>query len=204
MHTIIRQNPVMAILRNVTDEDLIPYMQSLYDGGIRAFEISFSNGSAAAQIRYAKEHMPKDALVGAGTVLTVEDAKKAQNAGADFVLSPSATPSVLAYCAENHLPFLPGAFTPSDVAVCLEYGFSTIKLFPADAVPLSYRKSMNGPFPSAEFVAVGGVSPKNTADYLKAGYAGVGIGSSLADPADFAAKNWDGIRDSIRAFMNQF
>lgn len=202
MNHIIMQNPIIAILRNVSDQDLLPYIHSLYNGGIRAFEISFSHSNATSQIKYAKDHILSDALIGAGTVLSVETAKKAQDAGADFMLSPSTTPALLTYCTEHNIPFLPGAFTASDIAVCLEYGFSTIKLFPADSVPLSYRKSMNGPFPSARFVAVGGVSLRNTADYLKAGYIGVGIGSSLADPIDLANKDWEHITFSTAAFIN--
>lgn len=203
MHTIIKQNPIIAILRNVTEEDLFPYMQSIYNGGIRAFEISFSNSTASSQIQYAKSKMPSDALIGAGTVLTVEDAKRAQESGADFMLSPSTSPDVLKYCTEYQIPFLPGAFTPTDVAVCLEYGFSTIKLFPANTASLSYRKSLNGPFPTAKFVAVGGISPQNALDYLRSGYIGVGIGSSLSDPADFRNKNWDKICSSTKSFVEK-
>lgn len=201
MHTIIKQNPIIAILRNISNEDLIPYMQSIYNGGIHTFEISFSNSTASSQIKYAKSNMPCDALIGAGTVLTVEDAKKAQEAGADFMLSPATSPDVLKYCTEYHIPFLPGAFTPTDVSVCLEYGYSTIKLFPANSASLSYRKSLNGPFPSAEFVAVGGISPQNALDYLKSGYIGVGIGSSLSDPEEFSNKNWDKICSSTKSFV---
>ena len=201
MNNIIKQNPVIAILRNISREDLIPYMQSIYDGGIHAFEISFSTINADSLILYAKKNMPSDTLIGAGTILTIEDAKKAQNAYADFMLSPAADPKVMKYCTDYKIPFLPGAFSPTDVAVCMECGYHTIKLFPANEASPAYRKSLNGPFPMANFVAVGGISPQNALEYLKNGYIGVGIGTSLADPIDFKNKNWAKICSSTKSFI---
>lgn len=201
MNNIIRKNPVIAILRNIPEKCLIPYMQSIYDGGIHAFEISFSTANADSLISYAKKNMPSDTLIGAGTVLNIKDVEKAQNAGADFMLSPSTNPKVLKYCTDYKIPFLPGAFTPTDVAVCMEHGYHTIKLFPASEAALTYRKALNGPFPLAKFVAVGGVSPQNALEYLKNGYIGVGIGNSLSDPNDFKNKNWDKICSSTKIFI---
>lgn len=202
METILKKNPVIAILRNVPDQDFADYMQSLYDGGLRAFEISFSHPGAAEQIRKARTFLPSDALIGAGTVLTPAEVHLAAEAGADFLLSPSANPEVLSCCAKEKQKLLPGALTPTDVSVCLAHGFSTIKLFPAGDMPLGYRKSLNGPFPHANFVAVGGVTPGNAADYFRAGYIGAGIGSSLVDQTLFASKNWSAITASIKNFLN--
>ncbi len=202
MKTIIEKYPVTAILRNVPEDVLIDYLESLYQGGLRSFEISFSAPDAPAQLRRAKGAMPKDLLIGAGTILTVEDAKMAQQAGADFMLSPSTNPPVLSYCADQKIRFLPGVFSPTDVSICLEHGFRTLKLFPAGDLPLSYVKSLKGPFPDTEYVAVGGVSPANALSYFKAGYIGAGIGSSLVSPEDFAKRNWKAITASIRTFLD--
>lgn len=202
MKNIIKQHPVIAILRNVADQDVSDYIKCLYDGGLRAFEISFSHPGAAKQIENARKYLPADALIGAGTILTPEDVRLATESGADFLLSPSANTGVLSLCAREHLKFLPGAFTPTDVSLCIEYGFRTIKLFPAGDLPLSYRKSLSGPFPNTEFVAVGGVTPQNTLNYLRAGYVGVGIGSSLCDQTLFTAKNWPAITVSIQNFLD--
>lgn len=201
MNNIIKKNPVIAILRNIPEEILIPYMQSIYNGGIHAFEISFSTANADSLISYAKKNMPSNALIGAGTVLSIEDAEKAQDAGADFMLSPSTDSKVLKYCTSHKIPFLPGAFTPTDVAICIEHGYYTIKLFPASEASPSYRNALNGPFPLAKFVAVGGVSPQNALEYLKNGYIGVGIGNSLSDPKDLQDKNWDNIYSSTKIFI---
>lgn len=202
MKTLMKEHSVIAILRDIADNDLIDYLHSLYAGGLRAFEISFSNSSAPAQVERARDYMPADAYIGAGTVLTKRDARTAMDAGADFLLSPSTNPEVLSYCAAQELRLLPGVFSPTDVSVCLEYGFRTLKLFPASSHQPAYIKALQGPFPQTEYVAVGGVSPANAADYRKAGFVGVGIGSSLVDAEDFHRKNWDEITLGIQSFLN--
>lgn len=202
MHELIKRNPVTAILRHTPSEDLEAYTGSLYAGGLRSFEVSFSTKDAVRQLRWMKENMPEDACIGAGTILTKAEAEEALAEGADFLLSPAASPEILSYCSRNHVRFLPGVFTPSDVALCLSYGFHTLKLFPAGDLPAGYIDSLHGPFPSAEFVAVGGISPANAAAYLQSGYVGVGIGSSLVSHSLFQDKNWKQITEEIHEFLS--
>lgn len=202
MDKLIKEQPVIAILRDIPDDKLINYMDSLYAGGLRAFEISFSSSNAPAQLEKVRAHMPIDAYIGAGTVLTVNDVRTAVDVGVDFLLSPSTNPEVLSYCAEHELKLLPGVFSPTDVSVCLEYGFRTLKLFPASSHQPGFIKALQGPFPQTEYVAVGGISPANTAEYLKSGFVGVGIGGSLVDAEDFCRKDWDGIIRNIQKFLN--
>lgn len=202
MHEIIKSHPVVAILRDIPSEILPDYVTSLYEGGLRAFEVSLSTKDALSQLKWMKKNMPKDCLAGAGTVLTKENAEASLEMGADFLLSPSSNPEVLDYCAGNHIPFLPGVFSPTDVSVCKSYGFTTLKLFPARDLPPNYINDLRGPFPDTEYVAVGGVSPQNTASYLKAGFAGVGIGGSLVSRELFEAENWQQIMKSIHLFLD--
>ncbi len=202
MHNIIKKYPVIAILRSTPQEDLEAYTSALYEGGIRAFEVSFSSKTAASQLKWMKTHMASDTCIGAGTILTRESAKTAVQAGADFVLSPSTNPEVLDYCRGNKIPLLPGVFSPTDVSVCLSYGFHTLKLFPAAEFPLQYIKNLKGPFPNTEFVAVGGVTPQNASTYLNSGFSGVGIGSSLVNKSLFQEKNWKQITENIQMFLN--
>lgn len=202
MEQIILKHKIVAILRKTPQEDLTDYVDSLYAGGLRCFEVSFSAPGAADQLAFVRKHLPADACVGAGTILNTDQAKQAADAGADFQLAPSTNPEVIAWCRSRGIPFMPGVFSPTDVSVALACGCRILKLFPVDSVPVHYAKSMKGPFPEAQFVAVGGVTPKNTADYLKAGYAGVGFGSSLADKTLFAQKNWRQISADISVFLN--
>lgn len=202
MYNIIKKYPIIAILRNTQNDILCDYAHSLYNGGIRAFEVSFSTDGASEQLAWLKGNLPPDTFIGAGTILTIEDAISAVRAGADFLLSPATSIEVLDYCKKQKIHFLPGVFTPSDVATCLAYGFDTLKLFPADSVPSHYPKNLQGPFPSAKFVAVGGVSPQNTKKYLDAGYIGVGIGSSLVDKELYTNRDWKQITSNIKLFLN--
>jgi len=178
MKELVKQYKITAILRGMETDKAVKYVKALYDGGLRMFEVALNTPDAFTQIAKLCEAMP-DAVVGAGTVLTPELAKNAVSAGAKFLLSPSTNAPVLEYCKENNIKILPGVLTPTDVSVCLSYGISTMKLFPAGDFPLSYVKSLKGPFDGTDYVAVGGVSLENMNDYFKAGYIGVGIGSSL-------------------------
>lgn len=179
MKKILKENPVLAILRNVPQEQLFPYVDTVLDGGIRFFEVALNSGDAAEQIRRLKRQFGKDILVGAGTATTVERAEKAVEAGAEFLLSPSADIPVLSYCREHGIALLPGAFTPSEVNTCIAWGCTEIKLFPAGELPPSYVRSLKGPLEQAEYIAIGGVNWGNVLDYLRAGCLGVGMGSAL-------------------------
>lgn len=200
MKDIIDKYPVVAIIRNVSDLDILPYMMSLYNAGLRCFEISISHGNAIEQICKMKQSMPEDTLIGAGTVLDVQAVERVLAAGADFILSPSTNAAVLEYCKKNKVRLLPGVMTPTDVSVCQEYGFSTLKLFPAGELPMDYNKSLKGPFPDTRYVAVGGVTPQNAIEYLNHGYCGVGIGSALVNKKDLKEKNWDKITEEVKQF----
>lgn len=202
MERIIAKHRVVAILRKTPMEDLAAYTACLYEAGLRCFEVSFSAPGAAEQIAWMKANLPADACVGAGTVLTVAQAMEAEAAGADFQLAPSTNPEVMDYCRSKDIPFMPGVFSPTDISVALAHGCRVLKLFPADSVPMSYCKAMQGPFPDTKYVAVGGVSPKNAAEFLKAGYAGVGFGSSLARKELFEKKDWNQITAEVAAFLN--
>lgn len=193
MRQIIEKHPIMGILRNVSDEVLIPYTAALYEGGIRSLEISFTTVNASKQIKAIKTHFPKDITVGAGTILTPAQAEEALESGAEFLLSPSTDIPVLRFCQEHNTAFLPGVFSPSDISTALSYGFDMLKLFPAGELPMHYLKSLKGPFPQADFIAVGGVTPENITTFLSHGYKGVGIGSSLTPNELIMSGNWQEI-----------
>lgn len=131
MRETVQENPLLAIMRNVPLERTEDYVGAVIRGGVRFFEVAMNTPHALEQIRLIRNSFGKEILVGAGTVLTAEAAEKAVESGAQFLLSPSSDEQVLAYCQENDIMMMPGVLTPSDVALCLRYGFSTLKLFPA-------------------------------------------------------------------------
>ena len=132
-----------------------------------------------------------------------ERAEAAKAAGAQFFLTPSATVSTMEFCRTYDIPLLPGVMTPTEVAVCLSYGYTTMKLFPAGDLPMSYIKSLKGPYDDTDYVAVGGDSPANIAQFFKAGFIGVGIGSSLAPKEYTAAGQWDKVTEYVAALVRE-
>ena len=191
MKQVVLDNPLLAILRNVPDDKLLKYAEAIINGGVKFFEVALNSQNALAQIALLKKTFGNDALIGAGTAITPERAKAATDAGASFLLSPSTDEPVLEYCRDNKIPFLPGALTPSDVSLCVRYGFNVIKLFPAGDMPMGYIKSLKGPFDNTDYVAIGGVNAQNAREFINRGFIGVGLGSAII-PKEFAQNGeWD-------------
>lgn len=191
---LLKDQPVLAILRNIPLEDTLDYARAILQGGIRFFEVALNSPHGLEQIRMLRDAFGNDAVVGAGTAITVERAEAAVHAGAQFLLAPSTDADVLAWCRDNGVVIMPGALTPSDVSTCLRYGFDVIKLFPAGDMPRGYIKSLKGPFDTTDYVAIGGVNLKNAADFMAQGYLGVGIGSNLIPKDALKEKAWDACR----------
>lgn len=191
MEEILAGNKICVILRNIPLALTEDYVNVVYDGGIRLFEIAMNSPDAEKQISMVHRMMEgKKAFVGAGTVITDEACRIAADAGAQFFLTPSTTVGTLEYCRKNNMPLLPGIMTPTDVAICLEYGYHILKLFPAGAMQLDYIKSLKGPFNNTEYVAVGGVSRQNIKKFFEKGFIGVGIGTSLIPRHMIADRDW--------------
>ena len=187
---VVEENPLLAIMRNVPFEKTIPYAQAIVDGGVKFFEVAMNSPQAAEQIAMLREHFPDDVYIGAGTAITVERAKAAVEAGAQFLLTPSTDRDVILYCEENGIALMPGVMTPTDVSFCYQHGFTTLKLFPAGDLPPKYIKSLKGPLDGTEYVAIGGVTPDNIGDFFRNGFLGVGLGSAILPKKVIAEGNW--------------
>lgn len=187
---VVCKNPLLAIMRNVPLDKTLPYAKAIFDGGVSFFEVALNSPHAIEQIVMLKKTFGEKAFIGAGTAITVERAKMAVQAGAQFLLSPSTDEEVLAYCQAEKIPMLPGALTPSDVTTCMKYGLNIIKLFPAGDMPKSYIKSLKGPLDGTEYIAIGGVTRDNIADFIRQGYLGVGMGSNILPKDAVASGDW--------------
>ena len=110
---------------------------------------------------------------------------------------------VLAFCRDRNVMLLPGVLTPTDVAICLQYGFRTMKLFPAGDMPRSYIKDLKGPDDNTHYVAIGGVAPDNIPEFRRAGYLGVGLASSLMPKDKVAARDWDACAEYVHALLEK-
>lgn len=190
MKEIVKSRPLLAIMRNVPLEKTLDYAETVIKGGVTFFEVALNSTNAIEQIGMLRQKFGDRALFGAGTAVTVDLAQAALDAGAQFLLSPSANEDVLSYCSEKDVYFLPGVLTPTDVAVCLRYGFQTMKLFPAGDMPRSYVKGLKGPFGGTEYVAIGGVNLGNLREFFNAGCIGAGLSSMI--PKEFVLSgDWD-------------
>lgn len=202
MREIIKNNPIIAIIRNLPSDILIPYVNTIIDGGIHALEIAMNTPDGAEQIRTIKKRFGDNVIVGAGTAITKERISAALAAGAEFFLTPSINDELLNYYHTNNLKLLPGVLTPSDVEKCLYYGFDMLKLFPAGDMPMNYIKSLKGPFDTTDYVAVGGVTLDNMSDFFTNGYLGAGIASNLIPKEFIQTKDWAKATEHIRKFVD--
>lgn len=199
MRTLVSENPVLAILRGVPTQQAVAYAGAVLAGGVRFFEVALNSPGALEQITALRRSFGDEILVGAGTAVTPEKARAALDAGAQFLLTPSAPLSVLEFCQENEVALLPGVLTPTDVQACLDHGFSTLKLFPAGDMPLGYVKSLRGPYDQTQYMAIGGITAANAADFIRAGCLGVGLAGALTPKAARDAGDWDACTRAVRA-----
>lgn len=169
MHEVIEQLgtyrlvPVVAI-DDARDAD--PLADALVEGGLPVAEITFRTDAAEEAIRTIANR--GDVLVGAGTVLTVEQARKAADAGAKFIVSPGVNPPVVEHCINVELPITPGISSPTDIDLAMSFGLTALKFFPAEAFGgLKTLKAIAAPYRMCRFIPTGGISAENLADYLK-------------------------------------
>lgn len=147
-------------------KDAEPLGRALVNGGLPAAEVTFRTDAAEESIRIMAEKFP-ELLVGAGTVLTVDQVDRAVNAGARFIVSPGYNPKVVNYCLEKNIPITPGTQTPSEMEQALEAGLSVVKFFPAEpAGGLKMIKAVAAPYTKLRFMPTGGINENNVKEYL--------------------------------------
>jgi 2-dehydro-3-deoxyphosphogluconate aldolase/(4S)-4-hydroxy-2-oxoglutarate aldolase len=194
----IRIVPVVAI---ESVDSAVPLADALAGGGLPVAEITFRTEAAAEVMQKLRKERP-DVMVGAGTILTVENLRKAADCGAVFGVAPGLNPKVVEEALKLGFPFAPGVMTPSDVEAGLGYGLEVLKLFPAGAAGgPKYLKSLAAPYAhtGVKFIPTGGVNRDNLGDYLDmAAVLAVG-GTWIAKKDAIAAGEWDTIKANARA-----
>lgn len=148
-------------------KDALPLAKALVEGGLPCAEVTFRTEAAEESIRQMAQAYP-EMLVGAGTVLTIEQVDRAVAAGAKFIVSPGFDPEIVDYCLEKDIPVFPGCITPSEVAQAVKRGMKVVKFFPAEqAGGVAMIKAMAAPYTMIKFMPTGGISAKNLKDYLE-------------------------------------
>jgi 2-dehydro-3-deoxyphosphogalactonate aldolase len=181
--TISRTAGMIAILRGLRPDEASDVGHCLYEAGIRTLEVPLNSPEPYASIERLRSSLSSDALVGAGTVLEPEQATLCQAAGAQFIVSPDLNETVVTESLRLGLGSFPGVATPSEALRAVRLGTRTLKIFPAEQVGIAGMKAWLAVLPpDVALYPVGGVNAGNLDDWLAAGAAGVGIGSSLYRP----------------------
>lgn len=179
----IKTHRVVAILRGCAPAHILPIVEALYAGGIRLLEITLNSRDALTAIKETAGKFGDQLVVGAGTVLTPDEAQSAFDAGAKFILSPSLDIPTIQRTKELGTVSIPGAFTATEILTAWRNGADMVKVFPASVGP-NYFRDLRGPLPHIPLMPTGGVNLENIRQFQKAGAAAFGIGSALVTPTD--------------------
>lgn len=190
---ILSSAPVVPVVVIDNLDDAAPLAQALYNGGLKALEITLRTPVAAQAVKIMKETVP-DAYVGTGTVVDKATFEASVAAGADFMVSPGVNDELLALAKESDIPFLPGAATPSEVMKLSSYGFKFLKFFPAEAAGgAAMLKSIGGPLPHITFCPTGGITLESAPKYLALNNVICVGGTWMLDKQLIANKDWQAI-----------
>ncbi len=189
--------PVIAILRGVTPDTILPVCKALVAGGLRFIEITLNSKNAVESISKAAEALaPQGIHIGAGTVLSPEQVDHVAEAGGRYIISPNTDADVIRRTKDHDLISIPGFFTPSEAFTAAAAGADMLKCFPVGRLGPGYIKDLKAVLP-VPIIAVGGVRAETVGDYFQAGAVAAGIGSSVYAPGRSTAE----IESAAKAFM---
>lgn len=195
MNNLIAQYGVVPVVVLEDEKDALPLAEALVKGGLPVAEVTFRTAAAEGSIKAMCEAYP-EMLVGAGTVLSVEQVDRALKAGARFIVTPGFDEEVVDYCIANNIPVYPGTVTPSEVTKAVKRGLNICKFFPAEQYGgVSTIKALSAPFTTVKFMPTGGVSAKNLKDYLSCSKIVACGGSWMVKSDLIKAHEFDKIRE---------
>jgi 2-dehydro-3-deoxyphosphogalactonate aldolase len=188
LHTYINKHPVIAILRGISPESVIEVAQCLYQQGLRVIEVPLNSSNAIESIEKLVKHLPKDCLIGAGTVTNIEQIKQVANVGGKLIISPHCDVKLIELCHLLNLHVVTGVATPTEAFTAYQAGAKWLKLFPASTYGINHMKALKSVLPKdVEIIAVGGISEENSQQWLTSGASALGIGNSLYKKGDSLA-----------------
>lgn len=202
----IEKEKIIAIVRGVESEKLIPFAEAVYAGGIRLLEITYSaDGSVsdeetAKNIQKLSERFDGRMYIGAGTVLKEKQVELTKSAGGRFIISPDTYPEVIRKTRELDMVSIPGALTPSEIQSAHRAGADFVKVFPVTNMGIEYLKAVKAPLSHIKLIAVGGINEKNMSDYIDAGICGFGIGSNIVNKKMIEEENFEEITNLAKKY----
>jgi len=197
-------NPgVIAVVRGPGPDPIPGLIEALIEGGVLAIEITLTTPDALLIIREARARYGTSVLIGVGTVLDVDSARTALDAGAEFVVTPVLRPEIVPVVHAADRPVMLGAYSPTEAHKAHEAGADFVKLFPADTLGPDYVKALLAPLPRLRLVPTGGVDPGNAGAFIRAGCSALGAGSSLVPRQALLGGHWRQITDLARRFVEE-
>lgn len=200
----LEETKVVAIIRGMAPDVCVRLADAYQKGGIRLVEVTFDQTrdpqTTVAAIRAIRDGYP-NLHVGAGTVITDTQLDLAISAGAEFIVTPNCNPVIIRKAKDAGLVILPGTITPTEMVTAHEAGADYVKVFPVRVLGPAYVKDVLAPLKHLKLIAVGGVSPDNAADYIKAGCVGVAVGGSLVNKEWIAAGEYGKIEEVARKLI---
>ncbi len=208
MHPVLEQISqigLVPVIKLDNPDQAVDLATALKKGGIPVAEVTFRAAGADRAIAAIAKALP-DVLVGAGTVVTIDQVKAAVAAGAKYIISPGFDPEVVGYCVEHNIPITPGCTNPSEVSIATKMGLEVVKFFPAEAAGgLKVLKALAGPFPKMRFIPTGGIGPDNLNSYLAFDKIIACGGSWMVPEKLLKANDWDGItalaKEAVRTML---
>ena len=198
----IEEVGIVPVIRLPSAQLAMRAAEAVFDGGIPIFEITLTVPDAIGLIRALSDAYGERAVVGAGTVLSADDARACIGAGAKFIVSPGTDLPTIEVARSRDVPVMPGALTPTEVMTAWNAGADMVKIFPCSAVGgAKYLRALKGPLPQVKLLPTGGVNLETAGDYLAAGAAALGIGSELVDPEIVRKGDDDVIRDRAERLL---
>ena len=205
----VRDGRIIAIIRGFAPDVCLKLAEAYAEGGIRLVEVTFNqkapetwSGTVAA-IKAIRERFAGAVRAGAGTVLTEEQLSMCIDAGGEYMITPNVNTALIRSCVDKGLVAMPGALTPSEAVDAWDAGASFVKIFPAGSLGTGYVKAIRAPLSHIPFLAVGGISPDNVADFMRAGCVGAGVGGNLTNKEWIAAGEWDKIAATARELVER-
>ncbi|HEX2877399.1 MAG TPA: bifunctional 4-hydroxy-2-oxoglutarate aldolase/2-dehydro-3-deoxy-phosphogluconate aldolase [Polyangiaceae bacterium] len=199
----IERGTLVPVVRAPSADLAVKAVEAILEGGISTFEITLTVPGAVQVIESLVKRFGSRALIGAGTVLSAEQAAACIDVGAQFVVSPGFDAATVELVLKRGLPCMPGALTPTEVITAWKAGADMVKIFPCSAMGgAKYLKALKGPLPQVKMLPTGGVNATTVHEYLAAGAAALGIGSELVDAQALAAGNLDLITARARELVD--
>lgn len=193
---------LVAIVRTDTCKEAVFAAERIAEAGVKAIEISLTVPDGIQAIEQLSKHFEgSEVLIGAGTVLNPETARRAVDAGAKYIISPCLNTKTVEFCVNYKIACMPGAMTVKEVVESMEAGADIIKVFPAELFGPAIIKAIKGPLPNARLMPTGGVTPENVGEWINAGSLAVGVGNSLT--SFVRKKDFEGLKTAVNKYLGE-